>query len=204
MLTIQSTTISYASKIRPTSKLVIFDDPATRRLYGVQDENRETKTPLRKSVNFKTNEARIQLILATALLGKDAKIIQVADTLKAMYPSTSLDALIRDHFAASSGYRSLGSSVADKARSMATALVEGHVAWQAIVEVETGASFQPATSEADAFTATLLQPETDFKKEMDMLRKEDNELRASKSKGRARQGYGYAEESAGGAGRKPT
>eukprot|EP00808_Paulinella_micropora_P024206 g64125.t1 len=84
----------------------IFDDPATRRLYGVQDENRETKTPLRKSVNFKTNEARIQLILATASLGKDAKIIQVADMLKAMYPSTSLDALIRDHFAAS-GYSHL-------------------------------------------------------------------------------------------------
>eukprot|EP00808_Paulinella_micropora_P018451 g34324.t1 len=97
-----------------------------------------------------------------------------------MHPSTSLDALIRDHFAASSGYRSLGSSVADKARSMATALVEGHVAWQAIVEVETGASFQPATWEADAFTAALLQRETDFKKEMDMLRKENNDLRASK------------------------
>eukprot|EP00808_Paulinella_micropora_P012583 g37535.t1 len=158
----------------------IYDDPTTRRIYGVQGENRETRTPLRKSVDFKTNDARIRQILTAASLGNGAKIIQVTDALKAMYPATSLDVLIRDHFAASSGYKSLGNTVGDKAKSMASALVEGYVAWQGIVEVETGASYKPATSNADAFNAALLQREANLAKEMDMLREENKELRAAK------------------------
>eukprot|EP00808_Paulinella_micropora_P025588 g67920.t1 len=96
-----------------------------------------------------------------------------------MYPSASLDAIIRDHFASVSGYVQAGTTVADKAKSMATALVDKHVAWQGIVEVETGTSVEPPTTDQDQFRAALRQREAEFKAEMDKLREENNELRTT-------------------------
>eukprot|EP00808_Paulinella_micropora_P015465 g55656.t1 len=158
----------------------IYDDPTTRRLYGAPDEHRETKTPLRKSADFKTNDMRVRQILTSTSLGKETKITQVADTLKAMDLSASLDAIIRYHFASVSGYVQAVTTVADKAKSMATALVDKHVAWQGIVEVETGTSVEPPTTDQDQFRAALRQREAEFKAEMDKLREENNELRTTK------------------------
>eukprot|EP00808_Paulinella_micropora_P020939 g44899.t1 len=68
----------------------------------------------------------------------------------------------------------LGSTVADKARSMATALWRrGQASNQRLRKPML--SLPPYSN-----VRLLLQRETDFKKEMDMLRKENNELRASK------------------------
>eukprot|EP00808_Paulinella_micropora_P031285 g48636.t1 len=170
--------VEHPAQVTPGTFL--WDDPITRRIYAPQDEKRETKTPLRKSVNFKTNDARIRGILSTASLSNDIKIAQVADALKAMYSSASLDRMIRDYFVVSSGYKPSGNTVVERAKSMAMALVEGHVAWHAIADAEMRTNYQPPILDTDTFRSAQQQHEAKIKNELTKLRRENAELRASK------------------------
>eukprot|EP00808_Paulinella_micropora_P020463 g39127.t1 len=107
-------------------------------------------------------------------------IAQVADAIKAMYSSANLDRMIRDYFVTSSGYKPSGNTVVEKAKSMAIALVEGHVAWHAIADAEMGTNYQPPMLDTDTFRSVQQQHEAEIKNELAKLRRENAELRASK------------------------
>eukprot|EP00808_Paulinella_micropora_P013769 g32788.t1 len=159
----------------------IYDD---KRVYNrpnekkadVNETDSKVKTPVRKGVNFKTNSDRIRQILSAATLNDETKVLQVADTLKAMYPAASMHALIREHFDHSSGYVAQGSTVPLKASAMASALVMRHASWDAIIEAETGSkpSNPKPSNGGDPFNEALAQENSDLQGEDDEIQQEQS------------------------------
>eukprot|EP00808_Paulinella_micropora_P011373 g70070.t1 len=164
----------------------IYDD---KRVYNrpnekkadVNETDSKVKTPVRKGVNFKTNSDRIRQILSAATLNDETKVLQVADTLKAMYPAASMHALIREHFDHSSGYVAQGSTVPLKASAMASALVMRHASWDAIIEAETGSkpSNPKPSNGGDPFNEALAQENSDLQGEVARLRNQKEQLERS-------------------------
>eukprot|EP00808_Paulinella_micropora_P024470 g7244.t1 len=147
----------------------------------VNETDSKVKTPVRKGVNFKTNSDRIRQILSAATLNDETKVLQVADTLKAMYPAASMHALIREHFDHYSGYVAQGSTVPLKASAMASALVMRHSSWDAIIEAETGSkpSNPKPSNGGDPFNEALAQENSDLQGEVARLRNQKEQLERS-------------------------
>eukprot|EP00808_Paulinella_micropora_P012415 g9585.t1 len=159
--------------------LLRIEDPLQK--ADVNETDSKVKTPVRKGVNFKTNSDRIRQILSAATLNDETKVLQVADTLKAMYPAASMHALIREHFDHSSGYVAQGSTVPLKASAMASALVMRHASWDAIIEAETGSkpSNPKPSNGGDPFNEALAQENSDLQGEVARLRNQKEQLERS-------------------------